>query len=110
MYNFPHYTPQIPKSNIVSRKKFLKTNKQIGDYGERYVKCLLLDSGYFARKWRKKRFCGDLWAFKSLSSQKFNIEVKTAQENVSGSYCFCLKKEGHTDCCYSDFVILLLID
>lgn len=110
MFNFNQYIKNQRESKSEVRQKFLAHNTLVGNYGEKFVKRLLRDSGYLARKPRKKRFCGDLWTYSIQTEHKARIEVKTAIESATGTYCFCLRKDGHTDCGHSDYVILLCID
>lgn len=104
------YTTQSPQINRKKSVKYQPAHVRTGNIGENYVKQLLRDSGYLAKKRRKKRLAGDLWTFSTLTQETLNIEVKTANESQSGTYRFCLRKEGKTDICHSDFVVLVCID
>lgn len=104
------YTTQSRSNKSKNSAKFLRHNTDIGNYGEKFIKQLLIDSGYLTKKRRKKRLAGDLWTLSIQTRQTRNIEVKTAIESQSGTYKFSLVKEGHTDYCHSDYIILLLID
>jgi len=104
------YTTNQYQKPVKKSPRFLASHVRTGNYGENYIKQLLRDSGYLAKKTRKKRFAGDLWTLSTQTNVTTRIEVKTANEGQSGTYCFCLNKEGHTSCNYSDFTILLCID
>ena len=85
-------------------------NTILGDYGEKYICNLLINSGYFVQICASERNCGDLRILDTQTGEKLQGEVKTAYESARGQYGFCLRKQNHTDISYSDFVILLCID
>lgn len=110
MFNFNNQYSTNHRKKSKNSVNFSRSNANTGNIGENYVKQLLWDSGYFAKKRRKKRFAGDLWTKSTQTHPTLNIEVKTANESQFGTYHFCLRKDGHTDICYSDYVILVCID
>jgi len=87
-----------------------RQHTRLGIYGENYVKCLLLNSGYLALKGNVEPFSGDLRTIDPKTFAETRIEVKTAYCGDCGRYTFCLRKEKKTDICHSDYVILICID
>jgi hypothetical protein len=81
----------------------ITTRKQLGQFGEDYVRAKLRKAGYDVLGTRYGTG-GDLLAC------GLRIEVKTAYQNGDGGYRFCLCKDdesGRTDHRKSDVVILL---
>lgn len=109
MNQYTNSTTKSKRKHKIS-DKFLSHNTAIGDYGEKHILKLLRQSGYKARKATRTHFQGDLWTLSTQTQQTAKIEVKTAIASGTGTYSFCLKKQGHTDYCHSDYVILLLLD
>lgn len=92
------------------REIYLSSHNRTGDYGETYVTNLLRNSGYIAQKQAMKRFCGDIRCTDRKTGEIIKVEVKTSFASSRGTYNFCLRKPGKTDCTYSDYVFLLCID
>jgi len=87
-----------------------RNHTSLGVYGEQYAKRLLLDSGYLALKGNLTPFSGDLRTIDTQTFTETHVEVKTAYCSATGGYSFCLKKQGKTDICHSDYAILICID
>ncbi|NIT56290.1 MAG: hypothetical protein GWN00_08660 [Aliifodinibius sp.] len=96
---------------VALHDKLLSYHEYTGAFGEDYIVRLLRTSGFFARKASNLLFSGDIECIDTETGEILKIEVKTSNENpYTGRFQFCLKKPGHTDCTYSDFVILVCID
>lgn len=86
------------------------SHNEIGLHGEHYVAQVFSNAGYIVRHCARERYSGDLSIVEPITGEIFTIEVKTAKEDYQQRYGFCVRKAGHTDCSYSDFVALLCID
>lgn len=87
-----------------------ESRNSLGAYGELYAAKLLSKLASIKRaSVHHKKFAGDIKAV-STNGAILRIEVKTATLSLyDNKFHFTLKKNGHTDCKFTDFVVLLCV-
>lgn len=104
--------PKNTKSRRLAKQlsRINATHLNVGFAGESLAIQVFQDAGFKAFKTEEKQ-CGDLTVIDRKTGQYYAVEVKAARKSsVRNSWQFCLKKDKHTDCSFSDFVLFILFD
>ena len=79
----------------------------LGVHGEQVATELFKQNGY--RVLRPGIKSGDLLVVHLETGEVNKIEVKTARRNGQGRWQFNMRKKGHTDARYSDYILLMAV-
>lgn len=87
-----------------------ESRNSLGAYGELYASKLLSKlASIRCASVHHRKYAGDIKAITS-NGAILRVEVKTATlSTYDNKFHFTLKKKGHTDCKFTDFVVLLCV-
>jgi len=83
--------------------------RALGTLGEYAAMCLLRNAGYTVSNTRPGQHRGDLRVIDPETGEVLIVEVKTARQNSSKKWSFCLFREGKTDYRHADILIALAV-